>query len=239
MLLPDEWRWLEAVTAVRSEFYGISGRERLLLYAVAIQTGLRANELRSLTRGSLFLNGPKPYLAVKALATKNAKDARQYVEPDVAGDLRAHIATKAPKTHVFELPAKWRMAAMIRADLDAARGEWLKAVLDDPAEYEKRAESDFLVEKNHERRAPGLSQPAPHVRRLAGDEWGTPEVRAGGDEAQHHRAHDGHLRPPVPRTRGGDRIPILGVHGGCAGGLAGNRNRRSGTLARIESTPYC
>ena len=36
MLLPDEWRWLRSTTAER---YGMTSRERMLLYVTAIQTG--------------------------------------------------------------------------------------------------------------------------------------------------------------------------------------------------------
>ena len=56
MLLPDEWRWLRATTWNGPVHFGVGGRERLLLYSTAIQTGLRAGELRSLTRGRLFLD---------------------------------------------------------------------------------------------------------------------------------------------------------------------------------------
>ena len=40
--------------------------ERLALYTTAIQTGLRSNELRSLTRGKLFLDDEKPFIICKA-----------------------------------------------------------------------------------------------------------------------------------------------------------------------------
>jgi len=47
------------------------------------------------------------------------------------------------------MPAEWDQAAMLRADLAAARQEWLKAAKQDPAQYVKREQSDFLVEVNH------------------------------------------------------------------------------------------
>jgi hypothetical protein len=49
----------------------------MLLYAVAIQTGLRSSELRSLTRGRLFLHVVEPFNTCKAGSTKNRQDARQ------------------------------------------------------------------------------------------------------------------------------------------------------------------
>jgi integrase len=151
MLLPDEWSWLRGVTlADGAKRYGMTAVERVLLYAVAIQTGLRAGELRSLTRGGLFLESDPPYVTCKAGSTKNSKDARQYIQADVADELRAHIARKAPGASVFEMPTKDNAASMLRQDLDAARRNWLQAVRHDPEETARRRESDFLSEQNHE-----------------------------------------------------------------------------------------
>jgi len=107
MLLPDEWQWLRPVILTKdSERRGMSAAERVVLYAMAIRTGLRAGELRSLTRGRLFLDSDPPYVTCKAGATKNAKDARQYVPPELADELRSHIANKAPRAAVFGMPTK-------------------------------------------------------------------------------------------------------------------------------------
>jgi Phage integrase, N-terminal SAM-like domain len=46
-----EFHWLDSTTRTRGERFGMSGVERALLYTLAIQTGLRSNECRSLTRG--------------------------------------------------------------------------------------------------------------------------------------------------------------------------------------------
>lgn len=96
MLLPEEWTWLRTSTAAGSDRYGMTGQERMLLYAGAVQTGLRSNECRSLTRGRLFLDGEQPYIVCKARSTKNAKYCKQYIQRDLAAELVQHIATKAP-----------------------------------------------------------------------------------------------------------------------------------------------
>ena len=150
MLLPEEWHWLRAATADSAERDGMTGSERMLLYAVAIQTGLRAGELRSLTRGRLFLDADNAFITCKAGQTKNAKDARQYIRPDLADDLARHIGNKTPGAGVFNMPRSEDVADMLRADLASARREWLKAARHDPKEYERRIQSDFLTEKNHE-----------------------------------------------------------------------------------------
>ena len=150
MLLPAEWPWLEAATLAGPERNGMQSAERLLLYLTAIQTALRSSSLRSLTRGRLFLDATPPYIVCKAKSTKNQKDARQYVRPELAADLRTHITTKAPKAPVFNLPHATSLAKMLRADLAEARKAWLKDSLNDPDEYSRREQSDFLVDTNHD-----------------------------------------------------------------------------------------
>ncbi len=133
MLLPEEWKWLRAVTLGDNvERDGIGARERVLLYAVASQSGLRSSELPSLTRGRLFLEGTQPYVTCKAGSTKNRKDCRQYIQSDLAAELRSLVATKAPAAPVFAMPDRREIAGVLRRDLATARREWLKAVEHDP-----------------------------------------------------------------------------------------------------------
>ncbi len=149
MLLHEEWEWLRVTTTNGPERCGMTGRERMLLYAVAIQSGLRSSECSSLTRGRLFLDGAQPYIVCKARTTKNAKDCKQYITPDLAAELVKHIATKAPAARVFNMPKKWDVAPMFRADLADARAAWLKAA-QGPEEHLRRQQSDFLGYTNHE-----------------------------------------------------------------------------------------
>ena len=150
ILLPDEWWRLEAATEAGPKRYGMTAGERLLLYRTAIQSGLRSNELRSLTRGRLYFDADPPYITCKAVSTKNRKDARQYIQSELAADLKAHIATKSPKARVFSMPGRTRMAAMLRKDLAEARHKWLQEAIDDPQQYAQREQSDFLVAASHE-----------------------------------------------------------------------------------------
>lgn len=102
MLLHEEWRWLRSVTAAGQDQFGMSATERVLLYETAIQTGLRSNELRSLTRGRLYLTVEKPYITCKAGSTKNKKDARQYILTDLAERLR-HTSPERPQRLPYSL----------------------------------------------------------------------------------------------------------------------------------------
>jgi len=150
MLLPDEWRLLETATEAGPERYGMTGGERVLLYSAAIYTGLRSSELRSLTRGRLYFDSETPYITCKAGSTKNRKDARQHIQPQLAASLKAHIATKAPMAPVFNLPHESRMARMLRDDLAEARTAWTNEARRNPQEYAQRKQSDFLVDTNHD-----------------------------------------------------------------------------------------
>ena len=60
MLLPDEWPHLLAATLSGLERNGMTGAEGALLDRLAIATGLRSNELRSLTRTSIVLDATRP-----------------------------------------------------------------------------------------------------------------------------------------------------------------------------------
>jgi hypothetical protein len=67
----------------------------------------------------------------------------------LAAELAGHIATKAPAARVFNMPAKWDVAPMFRADLQDARRAWLEAA-QGPAERLRREQSDFLAYANDE-----------------------------------------------------------------------------------------
>jgi len=144
--LKDQGRSTRTIQAYLAAIKGFTK----LLYAVAIQTGLRSSELRSLTRGRLFLDGDEPFITCKAGSTKNRQDARQYIQPALATLLREHIATKAPQAPVFSMPPRPNVAEMFRADVADARQAWLTAAKQDSEEYLRRVESDSLGEKNHE-----------------------------------------------------------------------------------------
>lgn len=51
---------------------------------------------------------------------------------------------------MFGLPASEDVAEMLREDLTAARQSWLDAAKHDQAEAERRLQSDFLAEENHD-----------------------------------------------------------------------------------------
>jgi len=151
MLLVDEWRWLDSVVGAAGPRFGMAPEARRLLYALALQTGLRAGELRSIRRSNLHLTGKQAFVVIEAGSTKNRRVARQFVRPELAERLRRHSARLAPGAPLFKLPPDWQMAKMLRADLADARAAWIDAARNDPKEHAERHESDFLREKDSER----------------------------------------------------------------------------------------
>ncbi len=67
-----------------------NGRERALIYKLYVLTGLRFNELRSLTLGSVLL-GDSPRIVLSAANEKNRKGAIIPLRVDLAEDLKAHL----------------------------------------------------------------------------------------------------------------------------------------------------
>ena len=61
---------------------------RAIVYLVAIKTGLRRGELLKLEWRDVQLDGPEPFLKVRAATTKNGKVAPIPIDDELAGALR-------------------------------------------------------------------------------------------------------------------------------------------------------
>ena len=96
------------------------------------------------------MDAERPFITCKAGSTKNKKDARQYINSDLADELQDLVETKNPGMPMFDMPAEWDQAAMLRADLANARHEWLRVAEGNQEEHARREKSDFLNEKNHD-----------------------------------------------------------------------------------------
>jgi integrase len=123
----DELRRLLTAAEAGADLFGVSGRERTLIYRLAVESGLRSNELRSLTRSSFAFGKRVATVTVEACSSKRRR--RDELPLRAAELLRAHVAGKHPGAAAFNLPQyEYRrnsMAGMIRADLAAARSAWL------------------------------------------------------------------------------------------------------------------
>lgn len=112
-----EWKllrkYLESsdVTANRQD-----ASQRLLMYWVAIETGLRSKELRSLTRADIVVSGSEPHVLCSSSNTKNRKDAQQFISDELAKRLKKFVANKLPTAEVFIVGDETAMAEVLRDD---------------------------------------------------------------------------------------------------------------------------
>ena len=65
-------------------FRDFTGTDRAMLYAVAITTAFRPQELGQLTPADFTLDGPNPFVRLSGTKTKNAKLAEQALTLDLA-----------------------------------------------------------------------------------------------------------------------------------------------------------
>ena len=96
--IEDLIKLLETTKAAPKRF-GMNGNERYLLYRLAAETGLRANEIRSLKISSFDFKN----LTVKVLAesTKNKQEAIQQLRQGTASELKEFFKGKLPNIKAF------------------------------------------------------------------------------------------------------------------------------------------
>jgi len=102
--------------------FRLPGPDRAMLYVVAIQTGLRASELASLTVESFDLDRECPVVRVAAAYSKNRKEAVQPLPPSLADQLLPWLEGKRQNGIEKVWPGSWpnKAAEMLRRDLGAA-----------------------------------------------------------------------------------------------------------------------
>jgi integrase len=116
----DEIQRLLTTTGNGAIYQGIEGTERRMIYLLALTTGLRASEIKSLTRAGFDFSSEPAKVTVKAAYTKNGDDAVLPLRPDVAEELKSYLANKLPTADAFRMPKITHLAQMVRFDLDAA-----------------------------------------------------------------------------------------------------------------------
>ena len=114
----DEIRRLLEATELSPVRFSMTGHQKAILYRLAIETGLRANELRSLTASSFDFSGCT--ITIKAENAKNRKESVLPLRKETAAIMQAFLFGKLPTTQVFSMPSKYNMADMLRADCETA-----------------------------------------------------------------------------------------------------------------------
>ncbi len=115
----DEATALITTARTRPVVHSLSGEDRSVLYALALGTGFRANEIRNLTPEDCDLDASPPTVRCRAAYAKNRTQAIQPIRTDLADLLRPWLASRPPRRRIFgNLTDK--MADTIREDLAAA-----------------------------------------------------------------------------------------------------------------------
>lgn len=96
----------------------ISGHERMMLYLVALGSGFRAEELRTLTPVRFQLDGENPTITILACYSKRKRTDVQPIAAALAAKLGPFLARKPAGEPWVALPVD--AAKMLRTDLEAA-----------------------------------------------------------------------------------------------------------------------
>jgi len=98
----------------------LSGIDRAMLYQLAVETGLRAGEIRSLTPLSFSLGGSLATVTVLAAYSKHRRDDTLPLRPSTAATLGEYLMERDPMKPVFQFPKREDLARILRVDLEAA-----------------------------------------------------------------------------------------------------------------------
>ncbi len=155
----DELAWLIRTTETSTvSIRGLNGHDRAAIYATAALTGLRANELASLTAKSFDLGSDEPTVTVEAFASKRRRRDVLPVHPDLIYRLRELLDGRELETIPLSRvqprvwPGSWatKAAEILAEDMATAREAWLLAA--EPDERKRLAET-FLFDDRARREA--------------------------------------------------------------------------------------
>ncbi len=124
-LEPGEFdRLVASVRRIGRVWGRMSAADRVMYYLLKLHTGLRNQEVASLTPEAFDLGEDFPSITVAAAYSKHRRADTQPILPDLAGELVPWLAGKTPGQRVFAVPAKPNL--MWRADLAAAGIEYCR-----------------------------------------------------------------------------------------------------------------
>jgi len=120
-LTSDEINTLLTATLKGSKHHNLIGKQRYMLYTLALSTGFRAGELHSLTWRSLNLSESESTVTVTAGYAKNGKEATLPLRKDVAELFKQWLDESgfSLDDKVFPKFNKAKGAAMLKVDLEA------------------------------------------------------------------------------------------------------------------------
>ena len=95
-----------------------SGEERARIYTISYMTGLRRNEIASLTAKSFDLDAAQPTVTVEAKSSKHRKKDILPLHPDLVPMIREWTQGIKPNSPLFPKLAKRRTWLMVKKDLE-------------------------------------------------------------------------------------------------------------------------
>ena len=134
-LTAEEVRVLLHATAAAGPSFGVSGYDRMVLYRFAIETGLRASEIRSLKVSDFDLSAGT--VTVSDAYSKNRKTSTLPLRHEMVKLFQDYLAPRLPNTRAFVMPDESNIPRMLRKDMELARNQWI-------AEDSCRAEEPLL-----------------------------------------------------------------------------------------------
>lgn len=113
----DEIHQLLESTKTSEKRFNITGYERSLIYRMALETGLRAGEIRSLTVLSFDFESEYPTVRVEPSDTKGKKSADIILTSGMVEVLKEFFSGKEPQDTAFAMPHPANTAEMLKVDL--------------------------------------------------------------------------------------------------------------------------
>ena len=127
-------RLIETAEKSQDVIRGLAGKDRAMLYLVAVGTGLRASEIASLTTGSLSLTTDPPAITVNAAYSKRRRRDEQPLPSWLVERLKPWLADRSTPLAISPAPqllwpGSWNRhaAKMLRKDLQTAEIEFSDA----------------------------------------------------------------------------------------------------------------
>jgi len=120
----DELKGLLQAARKGAVVHGMTGKDREVLYRVAMETGLRWSELRSLKVSSFSLETEPPTVRIEAAYSKHRQEDVLPLRAETVALIREYLSMAFPGNPAFPM-WKRRGAEMMRKDLEAAGIEYV------------------------------------------------------------------------------------------------------------------
>ena len=118
-LSPEEVMLLvESARTSGQDVQGYDGELRARVYLMSFMTGLRRQELASLTPRSFYLDAPQPILKVKAACSKHRREDTLPMHPELVAMVRDWIKGMDPDAELFPRLDKKKTWYMVQKDLE-------------------------------------------------------------------------------------------------------------------------